>query len=79
MGSDVWEMQEEASAPKLVGNVNLHIPMSQTILAVGVQEQWDTQGEQFIQTVPFVTMKVSLPGNKISISLFQENCCHIYL
>lgn len=48
MGSDAWEMQEEASAPKLVGNVNLHVPMRQTILAVGLQEQQDSVGEHHL-------------------------------
>lgn len=36
MGSDAWEMQEEASAPKLMENINLHSPMRQTIHAVGL-------------------------------------------
>lgn len=48
MGSDAWEMQEEASAPKLVGNVNLHVPMRQTILAVGLQVQQDSVGEHHL-------------------------------
>lgn len=72
MGSDAWEMQEEA--PKLAGNVNLHIPSRQTTLAVAVQEQWDTVGEKCTQT-----MKVSLPGNKIFVILFQENFSVIFI